>query len=147
MAFGKHVRNILYMCISDGCFALWSDLHVRWYERNIPVCIIMHISLDFRDYPSVRTARSHRINPIEHDMHVHLSFTLAQVASMHMSCQIRIFSEAHDKAPAASDSTTITRDNRKLKRAHLLKILGVAPTPSVSVIIEAGASHATLGKG
>ena len=78
---------------------------------------------------------------------LHISVGTAMWLSMHISCQIRIFSDAYDEAPAASDSTTITRGYHKLKRAHLLKILGVVPTPSVSVITEAGASHATLGKG
>ena len=66
--------------------------------------------------------------------------------SMYISFQIRMFSDAYDEPPVASDSTTITRGDHKLKRALLFKFSGVGPTPSVSVITEAGALHATLGK-
>ena len=78
---------------------------------------------------------------------LHTSVGTAMWFLLHISCQIRIFSDAYNMPRAECDSTTITRGDRKLKRALLLKFLGVAPTPSVSVIIEAGASHATLGKG
>ena len=78
---------------------------------------------------------------------LHISASTAMCLSMRISCQIRVFSDAYDKPPAASDSTTITRGDHKLKRALLIKFSGVAPTPSVSVITEAGALHATLGKG
>ena len=67
--------------------------------------------------------------------------------SMRISCQIRIFSDAYDEPPATSDSATITRGDHNLKRALLFKFLGVAPNPSVSVITEVDALHATLGKG
>ena len=67
--------------------------------------------------------------------------------SMHISFQIRIFSDAYDEPLAASDSTTIMRGDHKFDRALLFNFLGVALTPSVSLITEAGALHATLGKG
>ena len=67
--------------------------------------------------------------------------------SMHISFQIRMFSDAYGKPLAASDSATITRGDHNLKRALLFKFLGVAPTPSVSLITEADALHATLEKG
>ena len=56
-----------------------------------------------------------------------------------------MFSYTYGKPLAASDSATITRGDHNLKRALLFKFLGVAPNPSVSVITEAGALHATLG--
>ena len=78
---------------------------------------------------------------------LHISVGTAMWLSMHISCQIRIFSDAYDEPPTASDSTTITRSDHKLKRELLFKFLGVGPTPTVSVITEASAFHATLGKG
>ena len=63
---------------------------------------------------------------------LHISVrTAAMWLSMYISCQIRILSDAYDEAPAASDSTMITKGDHKLKRAHLFKMLGVAHTPSV----------------
>ena len=51
----------------------------------------------------------------------------------------------HNEHPAVSDSTAIIRSDLKLKWAFIVKFVGVVPTSSMSVIIEAGALHAHLG--